>query len=388
METIPEVKIEGLEEALQQLGALSRAIDSVTESARLASSALSDFFPTDAVRLSLQTTSPFGGIDPLRGGSLPASLDNIATPLSGILIPELSTLLQTISETAEGIRQATAAVGESLDEMKAAVESFTPPVSVTSFPLSVPIEQEKGLLGWTGTIAEGAGYSYFAADPVRGAVLIGGGLVLQSIEGDGFYDYDEDAASHMKRVQEWGYGSINDVEDGWLINRNMEADRRARDFNDEFAFFNARLKELDKEANVELTPLLDNPSEFGRREQARALRTLYSKDLLDLIEQYKVAVGRDPVVTPTIDVGILSTAHPGVDTRALEIAKTYASTAAGQPPAAFVPAAAPGVTKFEPIQMEIKVLSDYRLSMKTNNPNPNIDVRVDFSCGPRMRGAI
>ena len=87
------------------------------------------------------------------------------------------------------------------------------------------------------------------------------------------------------------------------------------------------------------------------------------------------------MITPTIDVGILSTAHPGVDPRALEIPKTYAASPS-------VPTAAPGVIKFEPIEMEIKVLSDYRLSMKTTNPNPNIDLKVDFSCGPRMRGPI
>ena len=385
METIPTMRIEGLEEAIASLGELSRAIENLTKSARLTSSALSAF-PVGSFDAPLPEMGLTLGTDLV--GSSSGGSDNVTAALSTMLFPELTGLLQTISEASEGIRHATTTLDESVKAMEAAAKNLTPPILVSSVPLSVPIEQEKGLLGWAGSIAEGAGYSYLAADPLPGAVLIGGGMLLQSIEGDGFYDYDEDAANHMKQVQEWGYGSINDVEDGWFINRNMEADRRARNFNDEFAFFNARLKKLDDEANVELTPLLDNPGEFGRREQARALRTLYSKHLLDLIEQFKVAVGRYPVVTPTVDVGILSTAHPGVDTRALEIAKTYASSPSGPLPSAFSAATAPTVIKFEPIEMEIKVLSDYRLSMKTNNPNSNIDVRVDFACGPRMRGAI
>jgi hypothetical protein len=94
------------------------------------------------------------------------------------------------------------------------------------------------------------------------------------------------------------------------------------------------------------------------------------------------------VVTPTIDVGILSTAHPGVDPRALEIAKTHGTSAANSMAGTLFPMAAPGVIKLEPIEMEIKVLSEHRLSMKTNNPNPNLKLNVDFFCGPRMRGSI
>ena len=101
METIPEVKIEGLEEGLQQLGALSRAIDSVTESARLASSVLSGYSPTDATGLSQSEGSPFGGIEAFLGGPVPAIHDSIASALSAILVPELKALLQTVTDTAQ-----------------------------------------------------------------------------------------------------------------------------------------------------------------------------------------------------------------------------------------------------------------------------------------------
>jgi hypothetical protein len=148
------------------------------------------------------------------------------------------------------------------------------------------------------------------------------------------------------------------------------------------------IKKAQPAANVELTPLLDQPAEFFRREQAQLLRSLYSRDFLELIDRYKLAVGSDPTKINPGPFGQLASPRIGIDADAYKIALANGTQTTDQitPAVSSTPIQSP---PFKPIKMEIKVLSDYRLSMRTNNPNPGIDVNVDFSdfsCGMNMVG--
>jgi hypothetical protein len=143
------------------------------------------------------------------------------------------------------------------------------------------------------------------------------------------------------------------------------------EFLSQVKFFSDRLRQLDEAANQDATPLLDKPSELFRREQARTLRPIYSRDLLELLARARTAGGAGP---------------EDFDPAVLEIARKYAAPSADQ----IKPSLVPGTTqlqtiRMEPIEIQIKVLSDYRLSMRTVNPNPGVDVHVDMYRGPNSR---
>ena len=98
------------------------------------------------------------------------------------------------------------------------------------------------------------------------------------------------------------------------------------------------------------------------------LRPIYSRDLLELLARARTAGGAGP---------------KDFDPAVLEIARKYASQSADQITPTLVPTIAqPQQIRMEPIEIQIKVLSDYRLSMRTMNPNPGVHVDIDMSCGP------
>lgn len=147
------------------------------------------------------------------------------------------------------------------------------------------------------------------------------------------------------------------------------------------------MKELDKIADGELSPLVDEPREFYRREQARSLRSLYSKNFLELIDRYKTAVGGDPTEINAGPVfNQLMRTPVGIDPAALELANKYAAAPHEEIAPNLVSSAAVQFAQFKPIDIQIQIASDVPVKTSTNNPNPNIRIGIiDMYSGPRMR---
>jgi hypothetical protein len=408
LEQIPQFKIKGLDEAMASLEGLSRAIESVGFSAHVATLELggtspirTPTLPFDDYLARFDPVNRTGALAPF-DTSLPElqKLDEAISGLtSALALPQLNGVLGAISEANTSIRDATTALTTAVTAMNKAVADFKlPPIQVFGMsPEQLQVQlgalqavrqgSLTGLLSRAADAATGAGFSTMLENPVAGSVLVAGGLTagyaLDQLGRNDFYDYDEEAAKHMGNVR--GFGDIAQVEDGFFFSRQGTADARSEEFWKQLEFFTDRLKELDDAANVELTPLLDEPAEFFRREQARLLRSLYSQDFLELIDRYKLAVGSDPTKINPGPLGQLASPRIGIDAEAYKIALAHGTETTDQitPAVSSTPVQSP---PFQPIKMEIKVLSDYRLSMRTNNPNPGIDVSVDFSCGMNMVG--
>ncbi|MDF2763346.1 MAG: hypothetical protein K0S81_340 [Rhodospirillales bacterium] len=150
--------------------------------------------------------------------------------------------------------------------------------------------------------------------------------------------------------------------------RATEVGRRHSEISTQILWFQDQIKSADAEAEIEFDPLAkDAPGTILRKESAIELRRQLAQDYLAALEHYKIATGLDA---------------RWADQTVIEIAKQAANedVNARQEIAPFT-----GVPMlpfhWEPITMEIKVLSDYKLSMRTNNPNPGLKVNVDLACG-------
>jgi hypothetical protein len=268
METIPEVKIEGLEEALQQLGALSRAIDHLGVSARWSFLALADPGAPGAV-----------GGPTLREDSL----SSLPGDQPGIDSSELETATGALSTVVTKLHGSVSALHDAIDTLARAIPGLSmQPVQLIG-PDPEQLQLQLGALQLTEN--SGSGFAEIAAQtgigfgvaraasghPYTGVSFIVGGLAAtwaqEATQPGSLFPYDEEAAEAMETIRSWG--NISQVEDGLLFSREGAADARAGLLWEKFAFFTERLKELDEIADAELSPLVDEPKEFYRREQAR-----------------------------------------------------------------------------------------------------------------------
>jgi hypothetical protein len=400
METIPTIRIEGLEEAIASLGELSRAIEKVTESVRLASSALSQFLPSN-ISSGFSLSATLVGMEPILGTDLTSAFP--VSFLSETLprVPEVEAPAGMLTAALTKLDQSTVTLRDAVDTLARTIPDLTmQPAQL----IGVSPEQLQLQLGAL-QLNENSGSSFadFAAQtatglgvalttsghPYIGLPVMAGGLAaswgLEESRTDSLFPYDEEAAEQMELIRSWG--DISEVEDGLIFSRQGAADARARVFWDRFAFFAERLKELNELADAELSPLVDEPREFYRREQARSLRTLYSGNFLELIDRYKFAVGDDPTQINAGEVfNQLMRVPVGVDPTALDLAKKYALGAKDEIGASLISSGPVQLASFKPIEIQIQITSDLPVKTSTNNPNPNIRIGIiDMYSGPRMR---
>lgn len=382
MEPIAQFRIEGVEEALASFARLGQAIDEVAQSSRLASDALPGVVSSSLLTLPLgDSLDSFGNLT----GALSPLSDSIAQALSVTLIPELRGAVGAISEASTSIEQATTALTDAVATMTKTIDGFKlPPIQVVGLSPAelqvhlgaLQLDQQGGAFNFAANLADTIkqlGLALIPRYPKVGAVLaIGGGVAKSAISefgGPSLFTYDEEAFERMSLVR--GFPDIASLEDGWMLSREAKASAQKRCFLTQVEFFSARLKELDEKANADAAPLLDRPAELFEREQARALRALYSGYLLELLDRAEFAGGVDA---------------EGFDTDALTIARRHSEQPADQIAAALAAPTNAQLLSFEPIKIDIKVLSDHRLSIRTDNPNSNVDLSLDFYCGPNMVG--
>jgi hypothetical protein len=382
METIPEVKIEGLEEALEQLGALSHAIDALGESARWSFLALADPEATGQIGGWTQGEDPLSRSEP------------------AIDAPELETATGALSTVVTKLDRSVGVLHDAIDSLARTIPGLSmQPVQLIG-PNPEQLQLQLGALQLTensgsgfaeiaAQTATGLGVAATAAGEPIGIPFLLGGLgaswALEANKQDSLYPYDEEAAEAMETIRSWG--DISQVEDGLIFSREGTANSRAGLFWEKFGFFTERLKELDAIAEAELSPLVDEPKEFYRREQARSLRTLYSENFLELIDRYRTAVGRDPTEINAGPVfNELMRSPVGIDPTALELARKYAAAPHEEIAPGLISSASAQFAQFKPIEIQIQVASDGSVKTSTNNPNPNIRIGIiDMCSGPRMR---
>ena len=202
-----------------------------------------------------------------------------------------------------------------------------------------------------------------------GALMIGGGLGLNYLAaemGDNdYFEYDDEAEERLNLIR--GFPEYDSIEDGWFLDKHAIQHTQKRGFLNQVDFFSERLKELDEAANKDTAAYLDEPRELFMREQAKALRELYAKMLLELLARSKSAGG---VGEESFDAG------------ALELARQYGDKTTDKIAPAMGEVSQTWPMRMEPIDVQIKVLSDYRLSIHSVNPNPNVHLNVDMRCGP------
>jgi hypothetical protein len=387
METNPEVKIEGLEEALQQLDALSRAIDDLGESARWSFLALADTGapeevdgPTrgpDSLSSSLSGGQP--AIDAPELEAATGSLSTVVTKLDGS-VGALNDAVDTLAQTVPGLSmQRVQLMGPDPEQLQLQLGALQLTENSGSGFAEIAAQTATGL----GVATTGAGHPYIGVPIIVGG--LGASWAIEANKQDSLYPYDEEALQAMETIRSWG--DISQVEDGLIFSREGAANARAGLFWEKFDFFAQRLKELDKIADGELSPLVDEPREFYRREQARSLRSLYSKNFLELIDRYKTAVGGDPTEINAGPVfNQLMRTPVGIDPAALELANKYAAAPHEEIAPNLVSSAAVQFAQFKPIDIQIQIASDVPVKTSTNNPNPNIRIGIiDMYSGPRMR---
>jgi hypothetical protein len=393
VEQIPQIKIRGLDEALASIERLSRALDVVGFSVQLAtlesregSVITTPTLPFDDYLARLDPLSRTDALQAPFATSIPElqRLDEAITGLtSALALPRLNGVLGAISAVNTSIRDATTALTNAVTSMNKAIADFKlPPLQVYGISpeqfqvqlgaLDAGKSSTSALAATIGSLAIKIGEDLVWESPIIGGGLILGGLGLSAAadtEDDGFFSFDEEAEKHMEAVR--SLPNIDTLKSKFPI---LKADRQigqGLEFLSQVKFFSDRLRQLDEAANQDATPLLDKPSELFRREQARTLRPIYSRDLLELLARARTAGGAGP---------------EDFDPAVLEIARKYAAQSADQ----ITPSLVPGTTqlqtiRMEPIEIQIKVLSDYRLSMRTVNPNPGVDVHVDMYRGPNSR---
>jgi hypothetical protein len=197
-------------------------------------------------------------------------------------------------------------------------------------------------------------------------ILIMGYWAIDQLMGDSVKPIDdivEEGDRRLDRVMR--YESIEEFKGP---HQATEVGRRHSDISTQILWFQDQIKAADAEAEIEVDPLAeDAPGALLRKENAIELRRQLAQDYLAALKQYKIATDLDP---EWADKTVIETAKQAVTE----------DVSAGQEIAPFT-----GVPMlplhWEPITMEIKVLSDYKLSMRTNNPNPGLRVNVDLRSG-------
>jgi hypothetical protein len=395
-----ESQVVGLEQALEHMRALSGEIDRLTESARMASNFLKSLnerlgipvrnssSDTDsgssAGVFNLPNLSFVDDISSAISSALVPTLetldDTLASTLSGFLLPEFEKLRTTFSDSNVGLAEATRKLGAAVDTLAGKIGSFSYP-ALSGMPSSK--EDRNVILGslhrleteWTfGDAAQLASVlSPLAATGGPGvavALIWAGGVMtywaFDQMLGDPTEPIDERVQEGDRRLERvMRYGSIEEIVGP---DRYTEPGHRHEDIAEQIYWFQDQIKAADANARAEVDPFAeDAPGALLRKENAIQLRRQLAQDYLAAIEHHKIATGFK---------------NQQWDTEALDIAKKALNegVSTGQEITPFT-----GVPTlpfhWEPITMEIKVLSDYKLSMRTDNPNPGLKVNVDLACG-------
>ncbi len=408
MEQATQFRIEGLDEALEQISALSREISRLGESARIAASVL----PELDLRLGLpdlifegargDSGSSSGGLrlpdltlpfaealsNAISGALLPeirALDEGIATALAGVLVPEFEGLRDSLSTVTSPITEAIQKLTGSVDSLSGKIGS----VGFAGFPGPALSDQDRDLfLGslhrletqWSfGDALEMASVGSFLATSghplgILAALAWAAGVMsvwgIKKVMGDPVRPSSReanDADYRLERVKR--FGNIDDFKSPF---KASEQSLRLGEFASQISWFEDQIMAANKEAEAEIDPLEDDaPGAFLKREQARALRSYLAQKYLEVLELHKPATGLSP-----------NYANEEVQQIAKRAASVEQTTGKD-----LVPFSEPPMSSFrwEPIKIDIKVLSDHPLSIRTDNPNPNIDLSWDFYAGPRMR---
>jgi hypothetical protein len=398
MEQIPTVKIEGLEEALEQFRALSGEIDGLTEGARTATSIVRDLH--EQLGLSILKSSGDSGSSGGRGSvpnlsfldqissaittSLVPSLETldegVAAALSGFLLPEFDKLRAAFSDDHSELAEATRKLGSSVDTLAGKLGSFSYP-AISGLPSSQ--EDRDVILGslhrleteWSfGDAAQMASVlSPLAATGAPGvavALIWAGGVMtywaIDQMLGDSVEPIDEQVQEGDRRLERvMRYGSIGEIVGP---DRYTEPGRRHEDIAEQIYWFQDQIKAADEGARVEVDRFADDaPGALLRKENAIKLRRQLAEDYLAAIEHHKIATGFQ---NQQWDPEVIDIARKAIKENVS--ARQEIAPFTGVPALPF---------HWEPITMEIKVLSDYKLSMRTNNPNPGLRVNVDLRSG-------
>ncbi len=410
MEQATPFRIEGLDEALEQISALSREISRLSESARIATSILPELdlrlglpdLVFDGTRGDSGSSSgalrlpdlalPFAEAlsNAISGALLPeirALDEGIATALAGVLVPEFEELREAVSTLTSPITEAIQKLAGGVDSLSGKIGSM----GFAGIPGTALSEQDRDLLlgslhrletEWS--FGEAAGLAGALSPLARtghplgilAALAWAAGVMsvwgIKQVMGDSVKPIDprvDEADYRLGRVKR--FGNIEDFKSPFKASTQS---LRLGEFAAQIQWFEEQILAANEEAEVEIDPLEDDaPGAFLKREQARALRSYLAEKYLEVLELHKPATG-------------LSPNHANEE--ALQIAKraTSVEQATGENlPVPFGGFPMPSF-RWEPIKIDIKVLSDHRLSIRTDNPNPNIDLSWDFSCGPNMVG--
>jgi hypothetical protein len=251
---------------------------------------------------------------------------DLASALSAVLVPELNEITTVLSETLAAFKAP--ASDTAIATLSAAVAS-----------LETSAEALNG-----------------ATENLRGAVqdLASRPMLVSGLTPD-------------QLQSQLGAPEYDSIEDGWFLDKYDIRHNQKQGFLNQVEFFSERLRELDETANKDTTAYLDEPRELFMREQAKALRELYAKMLLELLARSKSLGG---VGEESFDAG------------ALELARQYGDKTTDKIAPAMGEVTQTSPMKMEPIDVQIKVLSDHRLSIHSVNPNPNVNLSVDMRCGP------
>jgi hypothetical protein len=325
---------------------------------------------------------------------------DLASALSAVLVPELNEITAVFSETLAAFKassadassatlfSAVASLETSTEALKGATEDMREAIhDLASRPALVAgmtpdqLQAQLGALdndpGVASEVADFAGNTAIEASiglaltgQLWGAgIALGGGIGLKHLAaemGDNdYFEYDEEAEERLNLVK--GFPEYNSIKDGWFLDKYDIQHNQKQGFLKQVEFFSERLRELDETANKDTTAYMDEPRELFMREQANALRELYAKMLLELLARSKSAGG---VGEESFDAG------------ALELARQYGDKTTDKIAPAMGEVTQTSPMKMEPIDVQIKVLSDHRLSIHSVNPNPNVNLSVDMRCGP------
>jgi hypothetical protein len=306
--------------------------------------------------------------------------EDIAAALSGFLLPQFDKLRSAFTDDHAGLAEATRKLGIAVDTLAGKIGAFSYP-ALSGMPSSK--EDRDVILGslhrleteWSFTDAADLAslFAPLAATGPAGAMAAGiwaaaimGYWAIDQILGDSVKPIDDKVNEGDQRLDRvMRYDSIDEFKGP---HRATEVGRRHSEISTQILWFQDQIKSADAEAEIEFDPLAkDAPGTILRKESAIELRRQLAQDYLAALEHYKIATGLDA---------------RWADQTVIEIAKQAANedVNARQEIAPFT-----GVPMlpfhWEPITMEIKVLSDYKLSMRTNNPNPGLKVNVDLACG-------
>ncbi|HXV23553.1 MAG TPA: hypothetical protein VED46_04770 [Alphaproteobacteria bacterium] len=311
--------------------------------------------------------------------------EGIATALAGTLVPEFEDLRVAFSTATSPITEAIQKLTGSVDMLSGKIGS----VGFAGFPGPALSDQDRDILlgslhrletEWSFGEAAGlaaAGSSFAGTGHPAGllaALAWAAGVMslwgIKQLIGDSVKPSSRvatDADHRLERVKR--FGNIEDFKSPFKASTQS---LRLGEFATQIQWFEEQIMAANEEAEAEIDPLEeDAPGAFLKREQARALRSYLAQKYLEVLELHKPATG-------------LSPSHANEEV--LQIAKraTSVEETTGKD---LISSSEPPMSSFrwEPIKIDIKVLSDHPLSIRTDNPNPNIDLSWDFYAGPRMR---